>query len=326
MTPSPMRAEYQRVASEIAGVQHREPGDEQRDPDDVAGRAVEARDAVDDVAGQQRGDHADQRGPDHERPGRRSARAGRGGRCRGSAAPCPSAAPAPSPTDPAGTTASRPWRSWDGPRPHRLLPVDRPTPMGPGCSGRQCVSALRQVPAAAAPGRPARRRPAPRSRCGRRSAPAPPSPGWPPPAGAVSAATQVGHGGVEVGRRDDDVRQPDRLGLGRLHRAPGQADLHGPRVADQLHERARAGQVGHQAERRLGQPQLRVVGEDPQVAGQGELRSPRRWRAPAPRRSRRCPASAASGSRPGSRGCAPAPPRRRAGPGRPGRRPSRARR
>ena len=29
-----------------------------------------------------------------------------------------------------------------------------------------------------------------------------------------------------------------------------------PRVADQLHEGARAGQVGHQAERRLRQPQL----------------------------------------------------------------------
>ena len=69
------------------------------------------------------------------------------------------------------------------------------------------------------------------------------------------------------------VGQPDRPGLRRAHRAAGQADLQRPRVADQLHEGARAGQVGHQAERRLGQAQLGVVGEDPQVAGERELRA-----------------------------------------------------
>ena len=66
MTPSPMRAENQRLASEMPASTHGQPGDDQRDPHDAAGGAVEAGDPVDDVAGQQRGDHADHRRGDHE--------------------------------------------------------------------------------------------------------------------------------------------------------------------------------------------------------------------------------------------------------------------
>ena len=152
--------------------------------------------------------------------------------------------------------------------------VDRPTPRTAGLFRRQCVSDLRQVPAAGSTW--AARSAAScvvRRRCGRRSGPAPPSPGSPPTGGAVSAATRSATVPSSSAARDDDVGQPDRLGLGRADRAAGQADLQRPRVADQLDEVARAGQVGHEAERRLGQPQLGVVGEHPQVAGERELRA-----------------------------------------------------
>ena len=164
MMPSPMRAEYQRVASEMRGVEHGEPGDEQRDPDDVAGRAVEAGDPVDDVAGQQRGDHADQRRADHERQEERSARGGTG-----------RAKPRIRRTVPFGSSRA----VTDGSRRNdRMAAMDvigwltsTPPPSsstgqhrGPAGLFRTSLSVplsapVRRAPAAGGPGRPARRRP-----------------------------------------------------------------------------------------------------------------------------------------------------------------------
>src|SRR5204863_8496650 len=51
----------------------------------------------------------------------------------------------------------------------------------------------------------------------------------------------------------------------------GDADVQGVGVADQVHQPLGAGQVGDQAEAGLGHGELRVVGDDPQVAGESEL-------------------------------------------------------
>ena len=93
-----------------------------------------------------------------------------------------------------------------------------------------------------------------------------------PTGGAGQRRDQVGDGRVELGRAGRR-RWPARWRAPRRRRTarPVRQISMRPRVADQLDEGARAGQVGHQAERRLGQPELRVVGEDPQVAGQREL-------------------------------------------------------
>ncbi len=125
--------------------------------------------------------------------------------------------------------------------------------------------------------------------------------------GAVRRRDEVGDGGVEVGGGDDDVRQPDRLGLGGAHGAAGQADLHGPRVADQLDEVARAGQVGHQAERGLGQPQLRRRRSSTRRSQASASCAPAPIACPCTAATETMPGSGATGSRPGSpriRSCA----------------------
>ena len=278
MTPSPMRAEYQRVASEMPASTTASPA--MNSAIRTMPPAVPSRlgDPVDDVAGQQRGDHADQRGPDDQQQEERSARGGRGGRCRGSGGPCPSAARAPS-TD--GIAPERPHRGHGGHRMAHVHTASFPSTGQhrgrPGCSAqRQCLTgsaASDKLVQPLAPGRPARRRPAPRGRCGRRSAPAPPSPGWPPPAARCSAATRSATVASSSAAGTTALASPIARASAASDGAAGQADLQRPRVADQLDERAGAGQVGHQPERRLGQPQLRVVGEDPQVAGERELRA-----------------------------------------------------
>src|SRR6202012_3743589 len=51
----------------------------------------------------------------------------------------------------------------------------------------------------------------------------------------------------------------------------GQADLQGPRQADDVDQGLGPGQVGDQAQRGLLHAEHRVVGADPQVTGQGQL-------------------------------------------------------
>ena len=164
MTPSPIRAENQRVPSEIAGVEDRQPGDEQRDPDDAAGGAVQAGDPVDDVAGQQRRDHADHRGGDHEQQE------------EDQLAPVgPGDAEDPAHRALGQLTAGHrripPERPHGGHRRHGMTHVHTASfpstgqhRRRPGCSGGSVsaspVRNRRRAPAAAAPGRPARRRPA----------------------------------------------------------------------------------------------------------------------------------------------------------------------
>ena len=320
-----MRAENQRVPSEIAGVEHGEAGDDQGDADDAAAcrrrrairlmmspassgvitpitrRADDQREEERQVTPVGPGDAED---PAHRALGQRAAGDRR-------------------------VAAERPHRRHGGhgmTHVHRLLlsgcgtTVPRPAN---AARGRAVPGGTRSAPPTSSCSRStwAARSAASwsRRRCGRRSAPAPPSPGWPRTGGA--AARRPGR------RRRRRARRPGRRGwparslrLGRPHRPAGQADLQRPGVADQLDQRAGAGQVGHQAQRGLGQPQLGVVGEDPQVAGERELAAGAD-RVPLHGGDRDdARASAASGSRPGTRGCGPRPPPACAGRGRPGRR------
>ena len=161
------------------------------------------------------------------------------------------------------------------PTSHRLLPVDRPTRRCAGLFRKECPSPLCQEPPASS---------CSRSTCAARSAAS-----WvsgslrtaertsaavarlAPTGGPVSAATRSATVASSSAAGTTRVASPIGLRLGGAHRAAGQADLHGAGVADQLDQSAGAGQIGHQAERRLGQPQLGVVGQDPQVAGEREL-------------------------------------------------------
>ncbi len=92
------------------------------------------------------------------------------------------------------------------------------------------------------------------------------------PAGtASSAATRPSTAASSSAGGTSALRQPDRHRLRRAHPAPGQADLDGARVADRVHQRVGAAEVGNQPERRLGHAELHVVGDDAQVTGQREL-------------------------------------------------------
>ena len=68
-----------------------------------------------------------------------------------------------------------------------------------------------------------------------------------------------------------EVARPIRTASSAADDPGGGADLERPGVADVLDQRLGAGEVGHQAERRLLHGELRVVGHHPQVAGQREL-------------------------------------------------------
>ena len=278
MTPSPMRAENQRVPSEIAASRTARPA--MTSAIWTMPPAVPCRPAIrltmsPASSGRDDADHARSRPP---AAGRTSGRAGRAGRCRGSGARCPWAARVPvDRRSRAGTTAWRPSTSWDGPRPHRLLPVDRPTrgsgrPVPEAVWSATAVRNRRRAPAAAAPARPARRRPA--RRASLRTADRTSS--------AVARLASTGGGGQRARpgrRRRRPARRPGRRGWPARSRAPRRRCTARPvrqissarAVADELDQVAGAGQVGDEAEGRLGQPQLRVVGEDPQVAGEREL-------------------------------------------------------
>ena len=84
-------------------------------------------------------------------------------------------------------------------------------------------------------------------------------------------AVRSRHRVVQLGVRHHQGGQADPVGLGGVHPPAGHADLQGPGVADQLDQALGAAEVGHQAEGHLGHGELGVLGEHPQVAGEGEL-------------------------------------------------------
>ena len=112
---------------------------------------------------------------------------------------------------------------------------------------------------------------------------------------AIRSATVASRSAASTTRLASPMRAPRRRS-----RPAGQADLERPRVPDELHQGAGPGQVGYEPERRLGQPECGVLGEDAQVARERELRAGTDGSGPAPPRSRRCRANAATGSRPGT--------------------------
>ena len=95
----------------------------------------------------------------------------------------------------------------------------------------------------------------------------------PRPAGAARIAPARSRGGGVQLR--PAVRRPGparcRTASSARTAPPGRADLQGPGVADQAHQRRRAGQVGHQAEAGLAHGERDVVGHHPQVARQRQL-------------------------------------------------------
>jgi hypothetical protein len=82
---------------------------------------------------------------------------------------------------------------------------------------------------------------------------------------------QISDRRVEVGGRDDGLRQPQLAGFGRANHPGGQAHFDRPWQAHNVDKWLCPGQIRDQAERRFLHTEHGVVGEDPQIAGQSEL-------------------------------------------------------
>ena len=246
-------------------------GDDQRDRHHRVHRAVRG-DLVDHPAGQHRGGHPDQRVERRPRPG---TAAGRTGTARRSQHP------------PAGAGAQRPLGQRRIP-PHRAH--DGPVAAGMAHDGIiDCRRRLSAVRRATAGGRQSSASSPASSRscryCASRSARS--CSAWLRSAAASSSAlisvtaargsarirsTNCSPGAGQLIRRARPrSTRPDPQRLRGRHRRPGQADRGRPGVADQLDQPLGTAEVGHQAQADLGHGELRVLGRDPEVAGQREL-------------------------------------------------------
>ena len=93
------------------------------------------------------------------------------------------------------------------------------------------------------------------------------------PRGREQRRDQIAGRLLELIARDDEIGEPQLFGLRRSDAPAGEAQLQSPGVADVVHERLGAGEVGHQSAAHLGHRELGVVGKHPQVTGQRQLKT-----------------------------------------------------
>src|SRR5215472_15650667 len=85
------------------------------------------------------------------------------------------------------------------------------------------------------------------------------------------AGGELGRGGLEVLAGDDPVGQPDPQGLGGVDDVAEQDQLPGAALADDPGQPDRGAHVGQQPVAGLQQAHLGALGEDAEIAGQGQL-------------------------------------------------------